>query len=209
MKVNSLSPLKYQNFHSNLKTKKPISGFNSSVATNPTYQIKANQLSSRFNINFSSLKGFDFSSKELENKINSKLNPIDYSPSVMKSALRTNSDIQLLNLMMKADGITDICQTGVSLNRVLMYLKTKSQIGLKTAFSRDEKLSALFVDKMAVDYLEHLFKKDSIAKRNLLADFNNGQIKFYSLNTEPAELETLQTRLEKIFQSEIETLVII
>lgn len=206
MKVNSLSPLKYQNFHSNLKTKKPISGFNSSVATNPTYQIKANQLSSRFNINFSSLGDFDFkaSSKKLEDKINFKLNPANYSPSEMKSALRTNSDIQLLNLMMKADGITDICQTGVSLNRVLMYLKTKSQIALKTAFSRDEKLSALFVDKMAVDYLEHLFEKDSIAKRNLLADFNNGQIKFYSLNTEPAELETLQTRLEKIFQSEID-----
>ena len=208
MKINSNFALKYTNKPQQILQSKQVAKPCVSQQNPISGYVKPCYLASKFNINFASndIEKFNFekSSKVLEENIAKKLNPEDYGIDDMKSALKITDDVTLIGISLAPDNINNFSYTGVSLNRVLAYMKSKNQLRLEQLPPRESSKEAFFVDELAVSYLENLQNRDKSSVARLVETFEKDKIRFYSFNVDKSTLEDLKHRLENIFQSEIE-----
>ena len=205
-----LSPISNLNPNFKIYKTKQIAKTHNSLttfaATNPIAKLKPYHLSSKYNINFAGLNNeepfdFDKAAQELENNIETKLNPPDFDITEIKSAIKSSADIKLINSILKEDGITDFSKSGVSLNRTLGYLKRKGQIIFPKKVLPKE---AFFVEDLSVGYLERYKAIDEFLIKEHTDKVSGGRTKFYAYNVEPQKLAELQKRLEKALHHKID-----
>lgn len=146
---------------------------------------KAENLSSKYNINFKGHQGTNLEtfSAEFEKKIEKMVTPNDIS---INEIIPNSEDIDTINQIFNKDNIGNVYYTGVSLNGMLHYLSIKKQIQLegdKTAF---------LLDDMSIDFLKKIDIKE------FLKEFKDKNIQLYYLGKDDEQFEKLSNQFKDI-----------
>ncbi len=196
MNIQSISPknqnlykIKLKNNHNSDSKKFLESEFNTKFQTPINHEF----LTSKFDISFKSSqisrKNSDCA-KKIQKKIETQIKPQSKIPP--KSAITSPDDIETLNKIFKKDNIGSIFNSGISLNRALIYLAKKKQIQLKGINK------AFFIDEYSLEFLKD--KNYFPDKNTKFYCFENSKEKALDLISEFREIPTLKNSKIEIIQ---------
>lgn len=184
MKIQNTNICLYNNSrHGTLKKQNIL---NSQAPSKNLLIPDVHSLNAMFNINFCGNAAtyqpynLDTFSNEFSQKIAAQIKSEQLTALPHGSAIKSAHEIDLLNKAFKADGITGIYKSGISLNNALNYLAIKKQIQFCEA---DSEKTAFLIDELSTDYIKSLKDNNKEQFNKLKEGIEQGQIILYQLTS--------------------------